>query len=179
MYVFAAGAKGNVAPIRVVSGSATGLSSPEGIALHGKGFAETATVTDNFTLTTYLASASGNVPPLNTIGGARTLLGGPTGVAIAQTGENRYVSDNPKRVSRVLVFSSGATGDVKPTADIKGPDTGLGHYTEGIAADRRDIYVADSGDSTVSVFAKTSNGNVAPIRRIIGFTVQTGNTPSA
>src|SRR5580704_1217890 len=78
--VYAAGANGNVAPIRTISGSNTGLNEPFGIAVRGT----TMYVANesNSTVTVYGATANGNVSPIRTIGGSNTGLNGPTGIAI-------------------------------------------------------------------------------------------------
>ena len=69
--VFGAGANGNVAPIRNITGSKTGLVSPYALALDGSSnlyVTNVATVSNmGPTITVYAAGANGNVSPIQTI----------------------------------------------------------------------------------------------------------------
>jgi hypothetical protein len=126
--VFAAGSKGNVASIRRIAGSATGLASPEGIALDAAGNLYIANVSTN-TITVYAAGASGNAPPLRTIRGAETLLDYPMGLAVDGAGY-LYVGtgdsdEDPGTHIPVLVFAPNAHGDAAPRAVIKVRGNGL------------------------------------------------------
>src|ERR1019366_862470 len=67
--VFAANASGNAIPTTTISGAATGLSNPNGIALDDKG---NIYVTNGTSVTVYAAGSSGNVAPTATISGANT-----------------------------------------------------------------------------------------------------------
>jgi len=60
--VFAANASGNAAPLRTISGSATGLNVPSGIALDVSGNMYVANANGN-SVTEYAAAAAGNVAP--------------------------------------------------------------------------------------------------------------------
>ena len=74
---FAAGAQGNVAPIRTIGGSKTGLSGAIGIAVSrttGKIFVSSPAATAVFG---FAARASGNVAPAQVIAGAATGLTAP------------------------------------------------------------------------------------------------------
>ena len=66
--VFPAGATDNVPPLRTISGTNTGLSSPTGVVLDNAG---NLYVTNNNvnSITVYPPGASGNVPPSRTISG--------------------------------------------------------------------------------------------------------------
>ena len=83
---FAAGATGNVAPIRTISGSNTGLSDGDGF---GSGLAVSKTSGDIFVsnpasnaILVFAATASGNVAPIQTITGSATELSEPVGLAV-------------------------------------------------------------------------------------------------
>jgi len=74
-------ANGNVAATRTLSGAATGLATPEGIAVdlaNNEFF-----VVDNGanSITAYALTAAGNTPPLRSISGAATGLNLPIAIA--------------------------------------------------------------------------------------------------
>jgi len=171
--VYAAGASGNVAPIQAISGSDTGLTQPEGIAVDS---AHNIYVTNQGapSVTVYAAGSNGNVAPIQEIEGSSTQLGGstgayfPVGMAI-DSADNIYVTIY---VHAVLVFAAGATGNVAPIRAISGGNTDLQRVT-GVALDPSDnIYVTNSGSnfvpSWVAVFQAGANGNVSPIQVIEG-----------
>jgi hypothetical protein len=85
---FAAGATGNVAPIRTISGSNTGMDGGNGFTF---GLAVSRTSGDIFVsdpvsnaILVFAASASGNVAPVQAITGSATGLSNPLGVALAE-----------------------------------------------------------------------------------------------
>ena len=85
---FAAGATGNVAPIRTISGSNTGLGGGNGFSF---GLAVSKTSGDIFVsnpvsnaIFVFAADATGNVAPTQTIAGSATQLSEPLGIALAE-----------------------------------------------------------------------------------------------
>ena len=83
---FAAGADGNVAPIRTISGSNTGLNGGNGFSF---GLAVSKTSGEIFVsnpgsnaILGFAATASGNVAPIQTIAGSATGLADPLGLAL-------------------------------------------------------------------------------------------------
>ncbi len=85
---FAAGATGNVAPIRTISGSNTGLDGGNGSSF---GLAISKTSADIFVsnpvsnaILVFAATASGNVAPIQTIAGSATELSVPLGLAVTE-----------------------------------------------------------------------------------------------
>ncbi len=126
--VFAADSKGNVASIRRIAGTSTGLAAPEGVALDAAGNLYVANVSTN-AITVYAAGASGNAAPIRTIRGANTLLDYPTGLAVDGAGY-LYVGtgdsdEDPGTHIPVLVFAPNAHGDAAPRAAIKLRGDGL------------------------------------------------------
>ena len=77
--VFAAGASGNVSPIRTITGSMTKLVYPEGIALDSMGNIYVASDPRSSTsILVFAAGANGNVEPIRTIKGSNTgMVKGP------------------------------------------------------------------------------------------------------
>jgi sugar lactone lactonase YvrE len=82
----------------------------------------------------------------------------------------------PPVVPRILVYSPRSAGDAPPVREIAGPQTGLASAM-GIAVDRSGrIYVANNSVSkdsvvpipSISVYAPDANGDVAPIRTLVG-----------
>jgi hypothetical protein len=85
---FAAGAHGNVAPIRVISGSNTGLSGGIGFRF---GLAVSKVTSEIFVsnsgsnaIVGFAANAAGNVAPIQTIAGGATRLSNPLGLALVE-----------------------------------------------------------------------------------------------
>lgn len=132
--VYAAGANGNVAPIRTITGSNTRLHGPVGIALGGRGGIYVVNYDSPSrpapgSVTVYPAGANGNVAPLRTISGSNTGLFGSLGIARA-AGGNIHVANQQGGVGRlgsVTVYASGANGNVAPIRTISGSQTRLSH----------------------------------------------------
>jgi hypothetical protein len=78
--VYAASANGNVAPLRTISGSKTGLYQPFGIAVRGPSLYVANEA--GYTVTVYSSSAKGNVAPTSTLAGSNTGLNGPAGILV-------------------------------------------------------------------------------------------------
>ncbi len=71
----------------------------------------------------------------------------------------------------VLVFPLSANGNTAPLRTITGAQTGLSQPI-GVAMDSQgNLYVANRGGSTVTVYAPMANGNVAPLRTLTATTM--------
>jgi Beta-propeller repeat len=166
--VYAAGAHGNASPIRKISGSNTGLSSPYGIALDSSGNIYV-TNADANSVTVYAAGADGNVAPIRTISGSNTGMSAPTGIAVSATGKIAVASFD----GGVAEYAANANGNAKPIKDIIGESTGL-VYALGVALGvSGKIYVVNRGGGpssigSLTVFAAKANGNVPPLQTIGG-----------
>ena len=172
----------NDTPSAVISTTmTTGLSHPQEIALDSSG---NIYVADDFAASVYVypAGTNGNAVPTAVISGGKTGMNSPYGIAL-DSSDNIYVADYGS-VSRggaiaasVFVFppvgSSTGVLNESPSATISGMDTKL-FNPFGIALDSsRNIYVADDGNSGVTlasvfVFSAGSNGDVAPLATISG-----------
>ncbi len=111
IYVFAAGATGNVGATATITGSNTGLSGISGVAIGPAGIYVSNLAAN--TITIYPASANGNVAPTTTIAGSNTMLSTPVGIDVDAQG-NIYVANG----SNVLIFAPGASGNVAPIMTV-------------------------------------------------------------
>jgi hypothetical protein len=101
---YAMGASGNETPVAIISGPATGLDGPVGVAVD-------------------------SATPVATIAGPATGLSAPLGVAVDSAG-HLFVTN--ASADSVTEFAEGATGNTAPVATISGPATGL-HSPGGVA----------------------------------------------
>jgi DNA-binding beta-propeller fold protein YncE len=172
--VYALTASGNVAPLRILVGNATGLGNPSGIAVD--------TVNDELlvvnkalphSVTVYPRTASGNVAPLRTLTGALTNLNDPRGVAV-DTVNNEFAVAN-RAGNSVTVYARTASGDVAPLRTLQ--TTGFSNPW-GLLIDtvNNEIAVANNGN-LLSVYPRTGNGNIAPLRTISGSNTGFNNGP--
>ena len=180
---YAAGSSGNVAPIRTITGAATDLSQPAGLAIDSSGYmyvpnTNGGPVAPGGSITIYAPNASGNAAPVKTISGTAssdlTGLDSPSGLAL-DSANNIYVTnqgsaDGTGGSDSVTIYPAGANGNVKPEARISGPLTELS-MPSAIAVDAiGNIYVANDGDrnhpGSITVYPPGSNGNVAPAMRL-------------
>ncbi|MEN9804883.1 MAG: hypothetical protein RIS41_1730 [Actinomycetota bacterium] len=124
--VFAADwASGDTAPIRTLSGGATGLNRPSGIAIHDN--AMYITNSDGNSVTVYSPTASGNTAPIRTLSGGATGLSKPSGIAIHDdgTGARMYITnegdfDNYATNDSVTAYSPTASGNTAPVRTLSG-----------------------------------------------------------
>jgi len=67
------------------------------------------------------------------------------------------------------VFHANDQGDAAPIRLIKGPKTGI-KYPPGIALDEKlgELYVANMGNPSVTVFPVSASGDTTPLRTIRG-----------
>jgi 6-phosphogluconolactonase (cycloisomerase 2 family) len=169
--VYAAGANGNVTPLRTISGANTRLDIPSDLALDSHGRIYVANSGSSNSVTVYAAGANGNASPIRTLRGANTGLSTPFGIAF-DAGQRMYVTNAAS--NSITVYAKGSHGNVAPIRTIIGTNTEI-NIPEEIALDASgNIYVAIcacgsvSGPSSVNVYAAGANGNVAPIRTISG-----------
>jgi hypothetical protein len=117
---------------------------------------------------------NGNVAP-TVIGGSNTGLSyGLEGVVLDSSGQ---IFVNSSYTGAILGFPPNSSGNVSPTTKISGANTTLVQPI-GLAIDDDDnLYVADCGSGcgngengppSIDVFQAGANGDVAPVRRIVG-----------
>ena len=177
--VYPADGNANIAPIAIIAGLKTELSSPTGIALDSKGqiYVTNASKVPSFSaVEVYPVGSNGDVAPIATIRGNRTGLTNPQGVTLGANGDI-YVTDDPVLPSSLeydsVVYRPGSNGNIAPIVLIRGNMTGL-NWPEGISLDLSgNIYVVNSGPwntypGTVTVYPPARSGNVKPLTTIRG-----------
>ncbi|MGC2276078.1 MAG: hypothetical protein WA571_08715, partial [Candidatus Binatus sp.] len=207
--VFAPGSNGNVAPIATISGSNTGIRSPKAIALDYRGNIYVANeegvppgpnIERPGGVSVYPARSNGDVKPTASIRGADvnmnlccpctdtccgndTGIQNPYGIAV-DSRSNLYVTSTSgcprSQGESVRVFAAGSDGNVKPSAIISGPHTGLTAPNDVALDSKGDIYVTDyrgrarDGKTivykrgSIIVYRPGSSGDAAPMARIAG-----------
>jgi DNA-binding beta-propeller fold protein YncE len=169
--VYTRTANGNIAPLRTISGGATGLSTPRGMALDTvNNELAVANSLSPPSITVYALTANGNVAPLRTISGAATgLTVNTVGLAVDTVNNEFFVTIGASLGPSVLVFSRTANGNVAPLRTISGAATGL-ISPYGVAVDivNNEVAVTNLSGNSVTVYSRTANGNVAPLRTISG-----------
>ncbi|MGH7223015.1 MAG: VWA domain-containing protein, partial [Gemmataceae bacterium] len=101
-----------------------------------------------------------------------TRLANPESIALDSSG-NIYVANQAPGFGSIAVYGSDQQGNEPPAQTIAGASTGLA-YPSGVALDSSgNIYVANyeggtEGTGSVTVYANSANGNVAPIATIVG-----------
>ncbi len=164
--VFRIGSSGNVAPVRVLAGAATGLSGPESIGLDGAG----RLYTNNHIsggITVYPANANGNVAPVRRLTNAG--LPSPNGVAIG-AGDDVYSPNCPtcsgsgSGTNEVVHFAAGATASDRQFTSAPPAMTA----PDSISVDESGNVYLNNGFTAgpVYVFPVTASGTVTPIRSI-------------
>ena len=183
--VYPAGSDGNIAPLATISGKATGLSFPAGIALDSS---DNIYVT-NFnianvknalnlggSITVYPAGSKGNASPSAIIAGSNTGLESAEGIALDSNGNLYVTSANCPGLCGgnafgINIYPSGSSGNVSPSAAIGGADAGLSG-SDGLALDSLGrLYVSNLSGGTgqggsVTVYGAGSIGDAVPTATI-------------
>jgi hypothetical protein len=117
-----------VAPSRALTGAATQLSTPSGVAIDAVGKLIVSNSSGN-SITVYVnaGALNGNIPPAALISGANTTLSGPAQIAVnrSNTLVELFVA-NPNGPN-VPIFSNlgGTAGNIAPSRNISGAATSL------------------------------------------------------
>lgn len=120
--VFAKGAEGDAAPVRVIQGPKTQLNWPSGMAVHpGRGELFVANDVGQSVLV-FRADAEGDVAPLRVLAGPRTLIKNPTDVAVDLVNNELWVANLGDHSA--TVYRLDAAGDAAPLRVIRGAPAG-------------------------------------------------------
>jgi sugar lactone lactonase YvrE len=174
--VYAAGSNGNVAPIAIISGEATGLAFPSAITLDPNGDiyvanAETANTKHYLpSITVYAAGSTGNAPPVATITGSNTGLIYSSKIALDSSG-NLYAIGFASSAYSVNVYAPGSNGNVSPAASITGTATQLTGPIGFVLDSAGNLCVLNynggpTGGGSIRVYAMGSSGDIPPIATI-------------
>ena len=120
--VFAANAKDDAKPLRVIQGSRTGLDWPMGVAYDSQH--DTIAVTNNgdSSVLIFGRMSNGDVAPLRVIRGDRTGISRPMGIAVDPQNNEIWVSNWGDHSA--LAFDSGARANVAPKRIIRSAPAG-------------------------------------------------------
>ena len=164
--VFAPGSSGNVAPLRTISGSMTGLGQIDGLAVGQSGEIYVANARESDVLV-FGAREHGNVAPIRTIGGGRSRIYIPD--SVAYYGLNLYVA--AAYSGYVERFRRGDDGGPRPRAilNTQFPSAGpSGEILTGVVtAPDGTIYVSGLSPR-IAQWAGDASGNDAPLTTIEG-----------
>lgn len=158
--VFADDSSGPDAPLRTISGPATGLSECYDIAvdvLHAEIW-----VPNGPQVLVFEWGADGNQPPVRSIGGPATQIVFAASVAVDVENDEVLVGSTS---GKILTFPRTADGDVAPLRAIQGASTTLQNPAS-LFVDlvHDEIFVSEFSPTGVVVFERLSDGDVPPIR---------------
>jgi sugar lactone lactonase YvrE len=163
---------------RTLIGRATGLASPQGLALDR---ADTLYVANGLLqrITVYPPKAKGETIPLRTLEGRNTELVSASAVALDAAGD-LYVADRVYAsglnaygpdLGAVRIYHPGASGNEAPVRTITGGYTKL-NGPGGLAIDSKgNTYVPNrwgTGPGSVTIYGPEADGDVRPLRMIAG-----------
>ena len=155
--VYARTASGNIAPVRVISGTSTGLKGAVGIAVdpvNNEVFVSAAGAIRVFSRT-----ANGNVAPLRTL---NICAGCAPGIAIDPGHGELFVPSG----NSITIYARTAQGNATPSRTLSGSFTELSSPTS-VAYDAvHDEIITTSSNSAIGVFPRTASGNAFPTRTI-------------
>lgn len=167
---------GNIAPKRTLSGGATGLNGPSGVAVDDVN--DELLVVNNgmpHSVTVYPRLADGNESPLRTISGNLTGLNGPRGLAVDNV--NNEIAVANRVGNTVTVYSRTANLNAAPLRIISGPGTNLSNPW-GIYIDTTNSeFVVASNGGFLAVHLRTADENATPTRLISGSNTGFNNGP--
>jgi sugar lactone lactonase YvrE len=175
--VFAPGAEGDVAPVRVIEGPGTGLNGATSLALDRQGRIYVANnlknedpVLGSATITVYASDAAGDAAPIRTIGGWSTRLSNPSGIAVADDG-TIYVANlgvYSDDQGSVQTFAVGASEGDKAARTLVGREAALAG-PQSIAVGRGDtLYVLNRQVPRIAIYPPAADGPSPPVRTIEG-----------
>ncbi|HEY4182114.1 MAG TPA: hypothetical protein VGM90_34965 [Kofleriaceae bacterium] len=174
--VYPLDAVGNAAPMRTITGAATGLGGSIGINVDSDGFIYVANRSQG-TVTVYPKDVDGNAAPTRTLMG----LGAPEVLAITADDEllvaSCHTCNSDPGDDKIFHFAKGAATSDSSLGGAPNTNTLL-HAPGSVGLDPSDntLWVANSYTSLVESFPAGASGDVAPAR---SFNAMLGNLQSA
>lgn len=168
--VYSRFANGNVAPVRVLTGAATGLDGPNAVALDLTNNELLVLNNIGLSVTVYQRAAAGNTAPLRTLTGLSTGLSDPRGLAVDTTNNELFVVNNAD--NSVTVYNRTAMGNTAPVRTLVGGATAMNTPVAVAVDPLNDELFVSNIVNLVTVYPRAASGNVAPIRSISGGATQ-------
>ncbi|MBI5546241.1 MAG: hypothetical protein HY901_20310 [Deltaproteobacteria bacterium] len=169
--VFPLNASGNVAPARTISGEASGLSNPRGIAtdLQNKEVVIANQRQEGFSLAVYaLTAAEAGAAPLRVLESSSVLY--VRAVAVSPKDWALWAAGTDGAGGRVVAFAHDATGPAAPRNTIGGEDSRLQEPSAvavRLVGDQEEVFVANRSAHSVTVYRVADAGS-SPVREIAG-----------
>jgi hypothetical protein len=169
-------ASGNIAPIRTLTGAATGLSAPLGLAVDSVNNELFVLNFDSTSMTSavtvYSRTASGNTAPIRTLAGAATALNqdsywGYQGLVV-DTANNELVVANGSNNS-ITVYVRTASGNTAPIRTLAGGGLPIGPCALAVDAVNNELFVSEPTNETVRVYSRTATDSSSWIRLFDAF----------
>jgi len=176
--VYSRTADGDVTPLRTIGPAGTsGLNAPFGLGLDLVHNEIVVSNSGNNSITVYSRTENGGAAavPLRIIGpGGTSLLNGPEGLALDLAHDEIVVANFGNDTITVYSRTENGGATATPLRTISGVVNTQLNLPEDIAIDsaRNEIFVANFGNDTITVYRRTANGDIAPLRIIGG--VDTG-----
>ncbi len=148
-------------PVRIIQGPNTGLADPHGIAIDPD---HNELLVANHS--SYHEVRTGEADPN---AAAAAFARGDAAPNVLRERNDPHASKGKFVDPAIRIYSRTANGDASPLRVIQGPKTGLSLPMKIIVDPvHNEIFVANSGTSSILVFSRTANGDVAPVRKIEG-----------
>jgi hypothetical protein len=175
-------------PSGVLTGPSTRLTDADGIYFDSVNQEIYIANRRNNSLTVFDRGTLGDAPPKRILIGPSTRLNQPAGLAVYHDPTSTPQQDKDEIFvanlgsDSVTVYSRTAIGNVPPLRTIVGTQTGLSRPT-GVAVyhdpastpslDKDDIFVANSGNDSITAYSRLSSENAAPFHTFVSTTVST------
>lgn len=166
--VFAYDTSGDVAPVKVLGDSGTGIAGPSAVALDEAGNLYVANAIDN-SVSVFPRGWTSGQSPTKVLKGGATGLASPVAIAFHPDGR-MAVANRPGVDSKVTMYAADwADGNTAPTKTLQGASTALDGL-RGLAFDSVGrMYAANqSGDTVTRYAAEWPTGNTPPQRILAG-----------
>lgn len=164
--VFPQNANGGPVPAQDITGSVTGLSVPQGVAVDNAGNIWV-TNTGTSSITEYAAGSTGNVAPINTVQGSSTFLTTPIGITFNANGDMFVVNSaiDGSGFFEILEFGPNPVGNQAPINRIGGSATLLNTPQYAVVDASGNLYVTNfqPNAGSIDIYGPGASGNVAPI----------------